>query len=870
MRAAVILVGLLSTGLVSIGPASSTVQAVELVQLQQSNWRAYAPRGKEVDCIYGDFVLRNELVTLVIAQPHPQRNANMTVRNVGFAIIDLTERQRANDQLSAFYPASAAARFPSSESLHIEVDGESGSLRDDTALQGKQISIACEAERAAGKPRITVRYTLADGDPAVTVETIYTNDQDQPLTEEAKDTVRADRTFAFGVDAERKMFWAHDEWFRQAYGIQCLERSVVQSGSRGVVIEYQQDGSSQVTIPAGQQVVLTRRLLVAPNLLALKGLASLLLEQPVQPVQFTLRDPAGPVAKAQLTVRQNDQLVGVARTGRNGQLSTHLPVGEYQVAVTAPGRPPIDRTLAVSEGTNDFQLELAECGYVRARIVDPSGQPIPCKVAFHGVEGTESPDFGPDSGIAEIRNLRYTPNGRFRQRLGPGKYEVIVSYGTEYDAVFQTLEVRAGEVTDLRAQLERSVRTDGWISSDFHSHSTPSGDNVSHQRGRVLNLLCEHIEFAPCTEHNRISSYVPHLRALEVQHLMATCSGLELTGSPLPINHQNAFPLRMVPRTQDNGAPQTDENPLVQIERLAMWEDGAEKLVQINHPNLVQMLGDRDTDGTADGGFAGMFEFMDVIEVHPPQHIFLKPGTPEFTAAKNVPIFNWMQMLNLGYRAAGVVNTDAHYHFHGSGGLRNFIRSSTDDPAQVSTLEMARAATKGQLVMSNGPFLEVDLYAPTGQRLAGPGEEIHLPEGKGRLQLRVQCPNWFDINRVQVFINGRADETLNYTRRDTPEHFSNENVRFKAEIPLQLATDAHVIVAAGGEGLKLGRVLGPDWGEQMPVAVANPIFVDVDGQGFKPNGDLLDQPLPLEKTTLPGAAERGAAADASPAPGAGD
>ena len=29
------------------------------------------------------------------------------------------------------------------------------------------------------------------------------------------------------------------------------------------------------------------------------------------------------------------------------------------------------------------------------------------------------------------------------------------------------------------------------------------------------------------------------------------------------------------------------------------------------------------------------------------------------------------------------------------------------------------------------------------------------------------------------------------------------------------------------------------WGEQPPVAVANPIFVDIDGNGFKPNGDLL-------------------------------
>jgi hypothetical protein len=53
-----------------------------------------------------------------------------------------------------------------------------------------------------------------------------------------------------------------------------------------------------------------------------------------------------------------------------------------------------------------------------------------------------------------------------------------------------------------------------------------------------------------------------------------------------------------------------------------------------------------------------------------------------------------------------------------------------------------------------------------------------------------------------------------------------------------------MIVAAIGEGLQLGRVMGPDRGKQVPVAVANPFFVDIDSNGFQANGDLLDLPLP--------------------------
>jgi hypothetical protein len=70
-------------------------------------------------------------------------------------------------------------------------------------------------------------------------------------------------------------------------------------------------------------------------------------------------------------------------------------------------------------------------------------------------------------------------------------------------------------------------------------------------------------------------------------------------------------------------------------------------------------------------------------------------------------------------------------------------------------------------------------------------------------------------------------------------------VKFEQTVPLALEADTHIIVATIGEGLTLGRVMGPQWGAQPPCAVANPIFVDVDGNGFQPNGDQLDLPLPL-------------------------
>jgi hypothetical protein len=289
-------------------------------------------------------------------------------------------------------------------------------------------------------------------------------------------------------------------------------------------------------------------------------------------------------------------------------------------------------------------------------------------------------------------------------------------------------------------------------------------------------------------------------------------------------------------------------DPVVQVERLAFWDSQSDKLVQMNHPNLPQILGDRDEDGKPDAGFERMFAFVDVIEVHPPQGVFKAPEKQANGRLERNPAFHWMQMLNLGYRLPGVINTDSHYNYHESGFYRNFIKSSTDEPAKINVMEMVHNSEHGQVVVSTGPFLSVTAHAPSagGETIAIPGGNLTAPSGTVELHVRVQCPNWFDVNRVQVFVNGRADEKLNFTRRATPNRFADGVLKFDARIPVELKSDAHLIVATIGEGLQLGPVMGPEHGKKSPAALANPIFVDVDGGGFKPSGDLLDLPLPVD------------------------
>ncbi|OYW12796.1 MAG: hypothetical protein B7Z55_18015, partial [Planctomycetales bacterium 12-60-4] len=347
--------------------------------------------------------------------------------------------------------------------------------------------------------------------------------------------------------------------------------------------------------------------------------------------------------------------------------------------------------------------------------------------------------------------------------------------------------------TSVASELRRSVNTEGWISSDFHSHASPSGDNTSSQLGRVINLVCEHIEFAPCTEHNRISTYVPHIERLGIQDYIATVDGLELTGSPFHLNHQNVFPLNHKPHTQDGGAPTTAETPEAQIERVALWDERSDKLLQINHPDLGWMFYDKDGDGQPDAGHERAFPFMDVVEIHPIENALDLAPYATFSGGRRFhnTVFRWLQLLNQGQRIYGVVNTDAHYNFHGSGPLRNWIQSSTDAPKEVQHMDMVHAAEQGRIVMSNGPFLEVWATETGRANRVTCGQDLAAPSKQVSLEVRVECPNWLDVNRLFVLVNGRHHEVHNYHRNEHPELFGTGTVKFSRTLDVTLTGDAH-------------------------------------------------------------------------------
>jgi hypothetical protein len=196
-------------------------------------------------------------------------------------------------------------------------------------------------------------------------------------------------------------------------------------------------------------------------------------------------------------------------------------------------------------------------------------------------------------------------------------------------------------------------------------------------------------------------------------------------------------------------------------------------------------------------------------------------------------------MLNQGRHVWCVAVSDAHRIFgNGVGNWRTYVPSSTDNPPEINPQEIIRNSKAGRMMITNGPFLEVT----TGDGL--PIGSSIIAEGYVDLKIRVQAPNWIEVDRVQVLVNGRQPDTYNFRKSTHAAMFKNGVLRFEETVQVRLQQDAHLIVVAVGENADLSKGWGKNpQGAMRPTAYTNPIYVDIDHNGFQANGDTLGHPL---------------------------
>jgi hypothetical protein len=144
-----------------------------------------------------------------------------------------------------------------------------------------------------------------------------------------------------------------------------------------------------------------------------------------------------------------------------------------------------------------------------------------------------------------------------------------------------------------------------------------------------------------------------------------------------------------------------------------------------------------------------------------------------------------------------------------------------EKPDAPSASELVRAIKRDRdVIVTNGPFVKVSIDGK------GMGQLATTQKGKARLDVAVQAAPWIDVRHLEVFVNG--------SRRGKPIDIpaSQKPLRFQGSVELKIDRDAYVVVVVRGDA-PLGPVLPPDEGQTAPtpLVIANPIFVDRDGDG---------------------------------------
>ncbi|MCF7788119.1 MAG: CehA/McbA family metallohydrolase [Prosthecobacter sp.] len=797
------------------------------------------PQGKEADGIMGDFVLRSDKVEAVISQNSPGRKANMSTFYgedgvTPGCLYDLSLRGANNDQLVVYAPCghgpvSYVKILASKEKNEAAVESVTTAAKNSGVFKRHE-------------------YRVKDGVQGIFITTTLRNETDKSQKTFTKsDFTRFDST---GMSSDG-IFWADaiNPAHKCGYAVSTLNLTG---------IEKLED---ILELKPGQEVVISRFFAVGTSPAQAVGEFRSVKGVKLGTMNGLVLDRTGKgIATAKVLVADGEKNIA-AYPDDEGKFSIKLPQGTVDLKIEDLGRNSSARTATVVAGAvHDPKVVLTDAARIRFDITDESGKPIPCKAHFAPLDH-DAPklDFGPKWRAHGCVDQYMSENGQFTQQLPPGKYRVVVVRGPEYSHLEQEVTVEPGKESVFKGTLKRLVDTKGWISADFHNHSTPSGDNVCDIDGRLINIAAENLEFTPTTEHNRFYDWEPTIKALGLEAHIKTVKGVELTGSR---QHLNAFPFEPDPLKQNGGAPDWNDDPRITVLTLRRWQgERADRWIQFNHPDLSNMFVDRDNDGIKDGGFVGVGSMIDGTESQNGASTDILADAPfrlsrpagslamKVTAVRE---FVWRQLLNQGLRVTAVGVADAHSVYgNGVGCWRCYLPSSTDEPAKIDWAELAPHSKAGHLVLSTGPFLEVTTQ---NGKIAGDDDRS---TGGIDLKVRVQCTDWMDIDRVQVLVNSRPDPKLNFTRATHPQMFKDGVVKFDEKIHIPLQHDAHLIVVAIDEDGDEKTCYGTsDYAKIRPCAYNNPIYVDADGNGFKPNYDTLDFDLPAGGLKVDAAKEK--------------
>ena len=307
------------------------------------------------------------------------------------------------------------------------------------------------------------------------------------------------------------------------------------------------------------------------------------------------------------------------------------------------------------------------------------------------------------------------------------------------------------------------------------------------------------------TDHDFVWDYTPFLVAMGVTDQVGFVMSEEV--STISIGHFNAYPM-LPPTTENGGALAWWDNSWTADELMSeMRTTLSAEIVQVNHgrSGMFENSGYDPVTGIADmpTRFSEDFDAMEVLNGK-------REGEVEDL------LLDWYSFLNNGRRVIGVGSSDDHGYGHVGWG-RTYVALAETDPSVVLPEELADGLRTMNVVIGGGPFLSVTIDG------APPGSDV-VPAGASvTLNVQVLAPSWVSIDEITIVANGLPLMTIPVSA-PAPPLWMDETV------VLSPAVDTWYVVRADGGDL------APVLPGRTAFAASNPIFVDLNGDGFDPPG----------------------------------
>jgi hypothetical protein len=240
-------------------------------------------------------------------------------------------------------------------------------------------------------------------------------------------------------------------------------------------------------------------------------------------------------------------------------------------------------------------------------------------------------------------------------------------------------------------------------------------------------------------------------------------------------------------------------------------------VIDVHHPRIDGEIGyfnlggfEAHADSSTRPGFSFDFDAVEVLNGY---------QDAERRSIDRV-IDDWFALLQHGHLVTATGNSDTHHLDHNIGGYpRNYVRVQDDSPLRLRDANEVPLAVRGHHVqLTTAPFVVLKVNG------GGIGDVAPARGGKAHAEIEVRAAPWVSVSTVTLYVDGKEARRWSVPASEAPS-------RFRDSFDTTLAHDSWIVVRVDGD-----KPLAPVVGDRKrfdvrPLALTNPVFLDVDGNG---------------------------------------